>query len=442
MIKLKKANNLEELYQAFNHQIPAIDENNDFYVEAYGDEIKKLRKKILLNQNMAATFFIFGQSGSGKTSALHHLRSDKLDSRYMTRFVTAGDYLEDLMDVDIIDILLLVGYAFVQDNEMLQSKYFSELEELKESNLGILQTTIQKDKLDKESEKLYMDISAKVGFLNFFKFNGGFFKDGIKDSSTRESIRRVMKIDRQKLIEKVNNIILEYKEKNLAEGCRPLLIIDDLEKAKNPKNIENIFIDNHAVFQQINCVKVVTTPVYVATRAPFNLSEMTHFGLRINPNPLDGEKKSDAKSKSNRKLLEDIIDIRLENRSLLSEKAVKELIVLSGGNIRQLFILIQKAAEETMDLEDEISTDPIKPNDVKKAKDKFASIFSMSLMQRTEILHKVGESHKIGSEISQDDQVVKSLLDNMLFAYFNGSVWYEVNPALRETVATYAKTKS
>jgi len=110
---MKKAVNINELA---NNLIPENflkPEDKDVYVPIYEDILEVLRNMIINDQVESQAFFVAGQAGTGKTTALNFFKTEALEEHYHIKFINMRDFL-DLSDVDIIDFLLAFAFALVK----------------------------------------------------------------------------------------------------------------------------------------------------------------------------------------------------------------------------------------------------------------------------------------------------------------------------------------
>ncbi|MDL1964951.1 MAG: hypothetical protein LWW98_11640 [Deltaproteobacteria bacterium] len=120
-MKLKKATTIEEAYQVFDTQNPLDQVNKEFYVDIYHEDLLKLRKDLVLNLIPDKSFFVTGQSGNGKSTALNFLPDTAICKKYDVKYLYGRDVFK-LDHIDIIDIILMVGYTIVNGNAALEKK--------------------------------------------------------------------------------------------------------------------------------------------------------------------------------------------------------------------------------------------------------------------------------------------------------------------------------
>ncbi|NOX34236.1 MAG: hypothetical protein GXP56_10955 [Deltaproteobacteria bacterium] len=137
-MELKKATTIEEAYQVFETQSPLNQDNKEFYVDIYKQDLLNLRKDLVLNLIPDKSFFVTGQSGNGKSTALNFLPDTAIFKKYDIKYLNGRDVFK-LDDIDIIDVMLMIGYTIVNWDSRLEKKFLEELEDLKKKKLGKLE---------------------------------------------------------------------------------------------------------------------------------------------------------------------------------------------------------------------------------------------------------------------------------------------------------------
>ena len=109
-------------------------------------------------------------------------------------------------------------------------------------------------------------------------------------------------------------------------------------------------------------------------------------------------------------------------------------IEYSGGNLRQLIKLINFAAEDayTYDL------DYISEIEMQKAIERIQRDLSLLVMLKAKFLEYIHQ-HKM---IDHDDETHTKMLaeatkSGLVFAYFNGITWYDINPLIEKAMREY-----
>jgi len=211
-MKIKKAQTIEEIYQAFEAHQPLDRENENFYVDIYEKDLANLRKDLVLNSIPDKSFFVTGQPGNGKTSALNFVPTLRLLEKYDVKYVKGRDVFHP-DDIDIIDVVLMIGYTIVKGHAELETKFLDQLEALKNLKLGRLQKQVEKSDAGSAEFGGETGLEGKLSLFGLLDFNSGFFAKFKLKKTTRQTVREIFTLDKLELAEKVNDILAEYKSK-------------------------------------------------------------------------------------------------------------------------------------------------------------------------------------------------------------------------------------
>lgn len=428
---MKLATNLKELTLNFRWNDKYLqDEDQNVYEELYAKQMKELAIRIEDSENFFDTFYVTGQSGNGKSSALNHLKNtnENLKDKYNMKHLMANEVFDFNDKLTIVDILIMVGMSLLEEDKDLENDYLAKLEELKEIGIKKAEKSINTIVLKENKTNSNVSCGVDTGFLSFFKIGASFKQDWNNSEQTRIEFRKLFELDRRELLDLVNDIIKKYHLKH--QDKRLFLILDDLEK----KNIsDELFTKHKELIEKIDVLKVVMIPVNYATSGTvFKLS------LRLDSKPNitfynDAQKdREEQELKNNMQVLKNLIYKRIdqEHKTLISsennEEIIEKLIRFSGCNIRQLLRLVSSSAfsarindsEEIFDI------------DVDTAIQDLVNIVSISTLTRQEFLKYI-YIHKKPQD-SENAKFKESIADNTIFAYFNSEPWYDINPVLTQ----------
>ncbi|MCX6581530.1 MAG: hypothetical protein NT166_15255 [Candidatus Aminicenantes bacterium] len=436
---MKKAANINEFA---NNLIPEnflSTEDRNVYVPIYDNILESLRDMVINDQVEAQSFFVAGQPGTGKTTALNFFPDRNVETHYSIKYMNMRDFL-DLSDVDIIDFLLAFAFALVQ-NTPLDKDYYKRLVEIQRKHKGEIEETAENESSKTKSAGVSGEVSLSGGFLNFIKLKAGFFSNLKLDRVYRQKTREIFKLKKPFLRDLINELLDKYNEK-VAGGKQLLVIIDDLDKLKDAPQINSIFIDNRNYIFSLKCKKIISIPTYLS-KAPEIVNYSSHypirqFVLRLSHNPFT-EKPSDEEKKkieANCRLLRDVIKCRIAPGILLiDDEALEEAIEKSAGIIRQLIRIIYVAAVNVRRLE----LKKISVNDVRESinllRNQLAGTITSS--NKIDLLNTILTKNIPVSETA--GEFIELLQANNIVAYENGEPWYEVNPIIRNTVKVYAE---
>lgn len=433
LLFMKPASTIEELYNNLNpFFIPEQGRDENVYVPVFDEALRKLRTQILAGDYPKECFYITGQAGSGKSTALNFLKNDKLEDKFELIYIQ-GRQLLDLADVDVIDVLLMFA---LEVNERLKKK--GELTEKlrkidnKHRERAEIETTQQTLK-GTGTEGSY-DISLSARFFQFFGIGAEFRQRYRREKEYRIVTRSFFTFDKNELLKLVNDLIHQYYQDN-GSSKKILAIFDDLEKIRNIDQMNSLFIENSYYFRDIECKKVLTYPIYLTTNPTFKEINRYFFGLKIYKNPLEPTDDHDTVER-NRNFFSEIIRKRIQSEKILiQEDAISHAIEISGGNLKQYLDILYRAALFVLNLEGRnISLDDIRQATYDEKRNLEQAIIGDKLIR---ILYTIATKHLPVIE-EETTEFIQAILSLQVIVFYNNSVWYDVNPLIRKTIEVYA----
>ncbi|HRF56770.1 MAG TPA: hypothetical protein PLV58_05160, partial [Campylobacterales bacterium] len=366
-------------------------------------------------------FFIAGQIGNGKTTFLNMLgkKYQKVANKYEFFHIYGREtFLHS--DVDIIDILLIIGSKIASANETTKKRYISLLEKMQDVKDEVYEEIETISSKGESSVIAKAKITLGARFFSILKANADFESVYKVNDEMRKDARKFFKLRRNELIELINSIILSYKmEQN--NGKELAIIIDDLEKSKN---IDELYMEDINILERLNLLKIISMPIYLKR----NNTDAREFALKL-------KKRDQTPNEKDLTLLRKVIDFRVENKTLISEKAVNLAIEYSGANLRQLIKLVHFAAEYALAFE----SAEIGEKEMLNAIERVGRDFSEQARHMSSFLLEISE-HKWYVEESEENRakLTKATNNELVFAYFNGDVWYDINPLIEKTLKRQA----
>ncbi|MBM3403729.1 MAG: hypothetical protein FJY10_02425 [Bacteroidetes bacterium] len=433
---MKPAKNIKELYNNLNpFFIPIKGKDDNVYVPIFDNCLKSLRTQILIGEYKKECYYITGQSGSGKSSALNFLSNDRLEGKFELIYLKGREIL-DLSDIDIIDLLLMLALEVnerLSDHGNLTGK-LNKIVDIRKRRME--EETIRQSTKNTETEGSF-NISAGARFLQFFKIGAEFKKNYRREKEYRTVTRSFFTFDKNELLKLVNELIHKFYEEQ--EGKKSILVIfDDLEKIRELDQMNSIFIENSFYFKDIECKKVLTFPVCLTTNPSFTEINRYFFSLKIYQNPLSKEKQRNTDSiEKNTVFFKEMIRKRISFKTQLIEpQAIDKAIEMSGGNLSQFFNILYRAALLVLTSEGK----KISIHDVEQACHNEKRNLEQAIIGDTliKILSTIQKTHlpNIGD---QKAEFVNAILTLQIIVFYNDSVWYEVNPLINSTVSLYAE---
>jgi hypothetical protein len=123
-----------------------------------------------------------------------------------------------------------------------------------------------------------------------------------------------------------------------------------------------------------------------------------------------------------------IISARLEDNSIIQDDAKRLIAQKSGGNLRQLIKIVKESALKAYRKSEIISL-----YDVENAIRDIKKDYSSASMEIKQFLDYIKE-HKLPQNFEAES--IKKLKiatnESLIFAYYNGDIWYDLNPIITE----------
>ncbi len=430
------AKSLKELYNNLNPLEFLTKENRHFYVDVYGAIISEIRKDLLWSDEPRQTVYLTGQSGSGKTTALNFLPNKEIEAEFIVKRFD-GNKLLDLTDVSVIDLFLMLAFELVEGNTGLERLYLKRLSQMKGLHDGSLAVETVSEL--KETDEKGQGVKAGLGlkFLEFIDTGIDFFYNYRNSREQREITRRVLAFKKHELRDLVNEIIERYEE-TFRSDKRLLLIFNELDHIKDWATINELFLGgDRYLLEGLKCKKIISLPVILKIK-PFKDKMIYFLGLKLSSNPNHPGQDLKKEVAEHEEKLRQVIRARIAQKTdLVKPEALEFAIQQSGGIIRQLVNILRFAILRAGNEAKKISL-----NDVENGAEAFRPVLRDSLVTPDKILllEKFRSTHFFMSDHQSDNDLLTDLfLANQVILYENGDPWCDVNPLIREVVATYAQ---
>jgi AAA ATPase domain len=376
------------------------------------------------------TILFTGHRGCGKSTELRRIEKQWQD-RYLTVFMNIEDET-DINDVEYIDIYLTiirqVEYALRKldikfDRELLAGfeKWFKEITKESEESVNFSINTEAEASLKGEIPflaKLLFKITSQIK-------NGTSEKTIIREKLNREFTR--MKGDINLLL---SDGLKKLRQKN--PDCKGFLIIlDNLDRCP-PVVANKLFFDYAGQLQELHCSIIYTVPISIlySPRGLNNSFGDPHIVPMINIYQSDRALFPLAYNQRGLNAVAKIITKRVDAPAIFSSgNELLEIVKASGGHIRQLMQLMQRACLTASGREHE----RIQAEDVDYAIKQLQFSFERSTLDPKYYveLANIAKSKAIKNyEISQD-----MLFSTALLEYNGTDRWNYPNPLLMRSNA-------
>lgn len=395
----------KEAYNLFDPEMALTDQEKRkrFYVDRKDMAIEQFKLGITLSEG--PTKFLFtAHRGCGKSTELFNLVSE-LEDQYFTVFYSIGDVLE-ITDVDFVDILVSMSSKLYEQAKKKNIRIRKELIE------NIYQWFSQTVKISYEGFKKEASFAEKLS-LYFIKLTGKIQAEAV----TRKEMRQELRPRISELRERIDLLIAEVWQKSKKEV---IVVIDDIDKVPL-EQAEKVF-GGHTQTLTSPCCKIIFT-------IPFSLlfsraiAQLEGYFQRFDFPVIRICNQDGSKNEEAYVILRKIVEKRIP-LELFEDKALDELIAMSGGVLRELADAVQKCCLECVRL----SKEQIDLKIVESIKMGRRNSFVRQLEQ---------EDYEKLKNIRPDimpkkDERFMELLHNLsILCYINDDIWYNVHPVIK-----------
>ncbi len=430
-VKVEKALSVKDIITVLDLEQLTGSRLENFYVETDKvrdtDTISSL-KKLLKNPLTPYTKRLFsGFAGSGKTTELIKLCLEMQKDFNVIIFSASNKRklseitLEFLLFEIVEDVL---HYLYV--NELVDEKDPFLKEILHNIFEWCFDTRIVKEK---KTEKL-KSLGTGIEFLK-----GIFFSAKTEKRSSASNRIESARVEEHK----INDLIFEcnkiFDYLKIKTGKETLLIIDDLEKMSFIAARE-FYIGNSAFIRDFHCKMVLTIPVELVFHADISIIQNVFGEAEVLP-MIKIKNKEGKVYRQGVDCLEEILRHRLD-LSLFENQCYKEAIRYSGGAIRDLFTIIQRAV---LIEHREIITEASMKKSVNLIKDTFASRIQerndeikIKFEEYLEILFDIYDGNKT---TPTKNLALLDLLRTRSVMKYNGEGFYDTHPLLDTFIKAY-----
>jgi len=425
---MKKAETLKEVYHIFKPQNTITKKTRELYVDIFQESMRRFVFDLENLDNPKQTYLIAGQTGNGKSSALNMLSINypKINEIYDFKYVVGRKNFEYLDKIDVADILFNIAYAIIADDEELFDEFTQSLEKMEKMFNEELEEKINNTSNEAGKAQLESNVGIGGSILGIFKAKVDLSTSYSLSDEAVKSATEFFKFKKQELIKIINDIIFSYKVKYNKDL---IVVVDDLEKREDINHLYVNSKNQHAqlpILNDLNLVKIITMPIHITRTRYIKFGELKEFGLKLKKN--DGTINQD-----DRDLLKDVILKRVSKRSLFTDDMIEKVIDMSGANMNQLIYLIHKGAMEAMLLE----TNRLEVDEIDKACTGLQRELSPFVMNQRTFLNQIKDNNMAIDSEEDLKSLEKAISNNIVFAYFNGNTWFELNPICVKSLDFY-----
>lgn len=438
-MNIRKATTLDDIYQAFRSEPLNLEELDEFYqntTKARSTFSPRSRMARLLRRELGTHEHILfvGYKGCGKSTELNHLEKDLEDAFLVINF----SVMEELDPVHLQYIEL-----FIVTMERLFTKAKEENLKIRASLLKSVQHWLQTKEIVEIREKYNIGAEAEIGseteigipYLQ--KFFAKFKATAKSSHSLKEVLKTNVEPRLSDLITLCNDLIREVRLELVDKGKEDLLIIiEDLDKIPIDR-AKNLFFNYINQLVQLQTNVIFTFPVALHHSLQFN--EIKPYFHKIHElHMIKVQDKKGAKVAAGVAAMQEVIAARMNMNLFENAELLEQMILKSGGCLRDLFYLIREAAEGALDEERQ----SINAQDYYQAYLKLKSDYENTIADyviKGDVKYTAKQYYEVLTALAKDErkkidntEITLHLRQNLTILGYNGDNWCDVHPVVRD----------
>jgi len=406
------------------YYIPLLEARNSEAIIQVGQILEQQKPETF------CTILFTGHRGCGKSTELRRIEK-YWQYKYLTIFLNAEEET-DINDLEYIDIYLMV---IRQVEETLRSLKITFDKQLLESVEDWFKEVINESE-QSVALSLNAEASASLGAdASFFAKLLFKLKGVIKNSSSQKTIiRETLKKEVTRMKGDINLLLSDGLKKLRAKFPNYkgfLVIVDNLDRC--PPEVSNkLFFDYAVQLKELHCLMIYTVPISAlySQQGLSNSFDDPHIVPMVNIYQLDRAEYPVRFRQEGLDAVAKIVEKRVDVNLLFnSRNELMELVKASGGHIRQLMQLMQRACL-TASGRDHAK---IQAEDVEYAIKQLQFSFERSLTKKffTELAYIA-----VNKEFSDAEDIKVQMLYSTAVLEYNGSDrWNYPNPLLMRSNA-------
>jgi hypothetical protein len=426
-LKSAPRDELKKLYNALADRV--LEPDDPVYVAQVNrrgntDAVEEIATEIDWQDGGGVCLFT-GQRGTGKSTELKRLKKRLEELGAVVFYADLSEFMLLTKEVEISDFLVSVAGAL---SEQLQQRYGQSPanQSYWDRFRGFLLTKVE---LQEFTAKLGpVDIKAALK-------NDPAFKRRVQEAA-RGHVAQLVQDAHSFAAEAVNFV----RQRENDPQRKVVLLVDSVERIRGVgseamavyESVRNLFF-GHAEHLRIPLLHLVyTIPPYLSVLAAGAGTLMGGAVARRLVSTHIFEDRSRNPDPDGLAVLRQVIQARYPHwNQLLSEAAMDQLALSSGGDLREFFRLIRLCLPAVRD----DSQLPLSAEAVKPAENAARNEMLPIPADHLGWLQRISRTHETCLEKDADLPVLAHFLDNRLVLnYRNGSDWYDVHPLLRDVV--------
>lgn len=437
MKALKKATTLDDVYQAFRGEPLQISEMEEFYQKtkpARGTRDPRQRIARLLKKlpDSYEHFLFVGYKGCGKSTELNHLQMD-ISHQFLVLNYSVQEEL-DPVHLNYIELFIVTMeklFAVADDNDL----------SIRQELLDSIQHWMASEEIEEIREKYNIGVEGEVGAegkigIPYLKSFFAKFRATAKSSrQLKETLKQNVEPKLSDLIAHCNNLIREISLKLDEIGLDDMvIIIEDLDKIPLSR-AEQLFFNYTNQLTQLQTNVIFTFPIALYYHVRFN-DIKNYFSDPYELPMIKIKNRDGSENEVGMGVMRNIIAARMDISSLFEgEELLDRLIRKSGGCIRDLFLMIQEAAEGALDLEREAIAIEDVQLAIQRLKNEYDNNIADNVIDGEKYTadgyyNVLVELYKSDTKKVENTLEVMHLRQNLCILGYNGEGWTDVHPVV------------
>lgn len=439
---LEKAAEISHVFKALRTSPLQLTELERFFLDtsdARGDKprqqmARSLRNNIGVHQHL----LLVGYRGCGKSTELRRLQSD-LEADFLILNFSVYEELDpnELNYIELVIVTMERLFYQVKEHHLtlspnyLQSiKSFLLTEEIQDIREGYMEASME----------IGAETQLSIPFLHKFF---AMFRASTKGSrSLKKVLTEKVEPHFSRLLNQCNDLVAEIRlQLETIHKSDLLIIIEDLDKIQLSQ-ARSLFFNYSPQLSELKVNIIYTFPISLYYDIHFNTVKNSFTKVYELPMIKVHEKDGSRYEKGINKMRE-IIAARMDLELFEDAEILDELILKSGGCLRDLFTMISEAAEKTQDDERmRINREDDLFYAVQKLKRSYRNTIADSFDSTGEIIVKASEYYDVldalnESRTKQPENSIATmhLRQNTTILGYNGEGWCDVHPVVKEILS-------
>ncbi|UTA69574.1 hypothetical protein [Emticicia sp. 21SJ11W-3] len=436
-MKIVKAASIDNVARAFLGT-PLSVEDLDLYLETDnargGTPFRKRIYRQLESINDLPCHVLFvGYKGCGKSTELNKLKQDIIDKgdKYLVLHYSVFKELdpENINYIELFIVTMEKLFDVVVENGLELNEDYLERIRLWETSTEI---TRVKDKYFGAEFEAGADSSFGIPYIQ--KFFAKLKATAKASRSFKEVLKNEIEPRLADLIENCNLLINEIRlQLHKINKDNLLIIVEDLDKV-SLESSKDLFVNHAGQITQLEVNIIFTFPIALYYSSYFNHIK-PFFAERYELPMIKVKEKTGEESANGITTLISIVEKRMDLNIFENQSILKDMILMSGGCLRDLFLLIREAANFAIDEERE----KIREGDYQKSLQNLIQDYQNNLTDE-KIEGQYFPVEKIYDELLklvetgqfENTLLMLKLRQTLCVLGYNGEFWGAVHPVVRK----------